>query len=162
MIRLWCRCAATGTELKLEFLPYERLCYDGVLEESVKGAALPLPEDCIAPTGCALDQASQDNLGYPSHMQVALPLVSSRCLGSAQAHGFNVHKMAPRTSRVTPKIYRHDRMMVQCPHRSQDMTRGPGKIWRRFRVSCASRSCTTNAFGKRLHRKEMRDLQSGI
>ena len=72
MIRLWCRCAATGTKLKLEFLPYERLCYDGVLEESVKGAALPLPEDCIAPTGCALDQASQDNLGYPPHMQVAL------------------------------------------------------------------------------------------
>ena len=59
----------------MEFLPYERLCYDGVLEESVRGAALPVQEDCITPAGCALEQASQDNLGYPPHMQVSLGLV---------------------------------------------------------------------------------------
>ena len=64
--------ACTGTEqLKLEFLPYKRLCYNGTLEESVKGAALPLADDCIDnAANCPADQSLATNLGFPSHMEV--------------------------------------------------------------------------------------------
>ena len=58
-------------QLKLEFLPYERLCYNGTLEESVKGADLPQKEDCVEnPSNCPADQSSVTNLGFPSHMEV--------------------------------------------------------------------------------------------
>ena len=49
-----------------------RLCYNGTLEESVKGATLPQAADCISKTDakCHTDQSTASNLGYPSHMLV--------------------------------------------------------------------------------------------
>ena len=53
-----------------------RLCYNGTLEESVKGVTLPQAADCISKTDakCHADQSTASNLGFPTHMQVIITL----------------------------------------------------------------------------------------